>query len=245
MTTHRKERIHGSDRKDPRSGFRRAVQPADRPARARPARVLRDTALHHPAQRHPRGRLQGRHLHRRAEQRLPRGIAPLFGGHSRSGHSRAGHLLRRAADGLDAGRKDRARAGPRIWPRGDARLPEQPALRRAAGGERVLDEPHGLHLAPAGGLRRHRPHGQLPLRRHGGRRPRAVRGAVPSRGDPLRIRPADPAQLPVPGLRREGRLGDGQLHRGDGIAPAPGNRRPGRGAGPVGGAWTVRWRRRF
>ena len=168
----------------PRPGrrLRRAVRAADRPPRARGARVLRDRPALDAGRRHARDAADGDHPVRRAVIGLRRGRAADRPGAVPRGRTRVRHLLRLPGDDPGSRRRGRAHRRRRVRPHRRSGSPSPACCfaprRRPAG----VDEPRRRGHRPAAGIHRDGPVVRNAGRGVRGRGAQAGRRAVPSRG---------------------------------------------------------------
>ncbi len=180
---------------------------------------------------------EGHHPVRQPRLDLRGARAARAEGGVRARRAGARHLLRHVHDGGAARRRGRgehaprvrlrrgARARPHAAARGDRGLRDDRRPRHAQG----LDEPRRQGHGAAARLHADGVDAELPDRRHGRRGARLLRRPVPSRGHAHAARARELLEpLRARDLRRQARLGDGQLHRRGGRAdPRAGRRRRG------------------
>ena len=232
-------------RQDPHPRLRLPGHAADRAARARGARVLRDPPQRRERRVHPRVRAQGHHPVGQPRQHLRGAGAARPRGRVAARRAGARHLLRHVHDDGAARRRGRGQQpsrvrlcrGARAWPHQAVRRHRRLSHHRGPRHAQGVDEPRRQGDRAAAGLQADGQHAELPDRRHGRRGARLLRRAVPSRGHAHAAGPRDARALRARHLRRQGRLDHARPHRrGGGAHPRAGGRRGGH-ARPVG------WRR--
>ena len=156
-------------------------------------RVLRNLFVPHRSGQNQGQKSQGYHLHRRPQQRLPARFARHRPRNLHLGRADPWHLLWQPADDAHAWRPCLPGARARIRQNPCTLGYGQPAVRRPAGSECMLDEPQRLYRTGGPRFPGRRPYPQLSGRGCPRPCPRALLRPVPPRGASHGERHPDPA----------------------------------------------------